>query len=86
MNLRLYQSTDPPEIDLKSINDLKINQLMIIGRDDTIAYMEDSYWLKYQINKAVHKVIETDGGHNHFFFANNANYFIEALDYIKDIK
>lgn len=72
MNLRLYKSRSPPEIDLKPINDLDIDQIMIIGRDDTIAYKEDSYWLKYQIGKSVHKVIETDGGHNHFMFANNA--------------
>lgn len=86
MNRRLYHSTTPPEIDLKPINNLNIAQVMIIGRDDTIAFKEDSYWIRDQIGKSVRKVIETEGGHNHFFFGKDANYFVEALDYVISFK
>ena len=87
MNRRLYGTVNPPEIDISSVGSLDIDQVMVIGKDDTIAYPEDSYWIKNQIgSRNFKKVIEEEGGHNHFFFGNNAKFFEEVLTLIKQTK
>lgn len=75
MNYRLYNQRTPPSIDLSPINDLGIPNVLIIGKSDSIVSISDANWVKSQIANSVTKVIEEEGGHNHFFFGNNADYF-----------
>ena len=46
MNRRLYGAVNPPEIDISGVGALGIEQVMVIGKDDTIAYPEDSHWIR----------------------------------------
>lgn len=63
MNQRIYGQVRPPLLKLDHIKDLNIPTVMLVGKQDTLVYPQDSLWLKDQLGESVKDYIELDGGH-----------------------
>lgn len=87
LNFKLYGLNKPPEYDLKNIRGLKF--CLFVGKDDQMATIKDSRWIRDQIKKNnnlhIYKEIE-NMGHLTFFIPKNVDYFNQFKDCLKEFE
>lgn len=81
LNIEKYGVRNPPEIDLKKIQGMKIAQF--VGTVDKLATPEDNHWLKEQLGTNSIYYKEFKFGHMAFMLAQDMSYFNDVLELIK---
>lgn len=87
LNKKYYGQKNPPEYDLKNINGLKF--CLFVGKDDQMATVKDSRWIRDQIktNNNLHIYKEIDNmGHLTFLIPKNVDYFKEIKNCLKEFE
>lgn len=80
-NIKRYGQKEPPKVDLTKIHSVPI--AMFCGKYDKFSPVEDSEWVKSQINPAFYKMYESHG-HISFLIGKDMSYLDDVQKLLKE--
>lgn len=81
VNMRKYGQLEPPPVDLTKIHSVPV--ALLCGKYDMFSPVEDSEWIKSQVNPAFFKIYDTHG-HITFQIGKDMSYLNDVQKLIKE--
>lgn len=78
-NLKKYGQIDPPTLSFSGVTKEELPMALYVGKDDLVAQVEDSHWLRDQVKDALVDYQELKGGHVQFFVNKDASFFTKNI-------